>query len=60
MRNWARHVDRRCSETQIPSAAASVDVRVGHLTPEDADVLGALALADQVRKDADRAALTVG
>jgi hypothetical protein len=30
------------------------------LTTDDADVLGALALADQVREDEDRAALTVG
>ena len=41
-------------------AAASLEVRVGALTPEEADVLGALAIADQVREDADRAALTVG
>jgi len=52
-----REAIERCA---IPSAAASVDVRVGSLDPEDADVLGALALADQVREDADRAALTVG
>ena len=52
-----REAIERCA---IPSAAASVDVRVGALTPEDADVLGALALADQVREDADRAALAVG
>ena len=52
-----REAIERCA---IPSAAASVDVRVGSLPPEDADVLGALALADQVREDADRAALTVG
>ncbi len=52
-----REAIERCA---IPSAAASVDVRVGSLPPEDADVLGGLALADQVREDADRAALTVG
>jgi predicted NBD/HSP70 family sugar kinase len=49
-----RDAIERCA---IPSAAASVDVRVGALAPEAADVLGALALADQVREDADRAAL---
>ena len=52
-----REAIERCA---IPSAAASLDVRVGSLPAEDADVLGALALADQVREDADRAALTVG
>ena len=53
-----REAIERCA---IPSAAASrASVRVGALTPEEADVLGALALADQVREDADRAALTVG
>ena len=52
-----RDAIERCA---IPSAAASVEVRVGALTPEEADVLGALAIADQVREDADRAALTVG
>ena len=52
-----REAIERCA---IPSAAASLDVRVGALAPEEADVLGALALADQVREDADRAALTVG
>ncbi|MGV1009302.1 MAG: ROK family transcriptional regulator [Dermatophilaceae bacterium] len=49
-------VERRA----IPSSVASVDVRVGELVPEDADVLGALALAEQVRQDADRAALAAG
>ncbi len=44
----------------IPSAVHSVSVRVGELVPEDADVLGALALAEQVRQDADRAALAAG
>ena len=44
----------------IAYSPTTVDVRVGALTPEDADVLGALALADQVREDADRAALAVG
>ena len=52
-----REAIERCA---IPSAAASLEVRVGALTPEEADVLGALAIADQVREDADRAALTVG
>ena len=52
-----REAIERCA---IPSAAASVEVRVGDLAPETADVLGALALADQVREDADRAALGVG
>lgn len=52
-----RDAIERCA---IPSAAASVRVRVGALPPEHADLLGALALADQVREDADRAALTVG
>ena len=51
-----REAIERCA---IPSAAASVEVRVGDLAPETADVLGALALADQVREDADRAALGV-
>lgn len=52
-----REAIERCA---IPSAAASVEVRTGSLAFEDADVLGALALADQVREDADRAALTAG
>jgi predicted NBD/HSP70 family sugar kinase len=52
-----REAIERCA---IPSAAASVEVVTSSLAPEDADVLGALALADQVREDADRAALTVG
>ena len=52
-----REAIERCA---IPSAAASVEVVTSALAPEDADVLGALALADQVREDADRAALTVG
>jgi hypothetical protein len=51
-----RDAIERCA---IPSAAASVRVVVGALPLEEADVLGALALADQVREDADRAALTV-
>jgi predicted NBD/HSP70 family sugar kinase len=49
-----REAIERCA---IPSAAASLDLRLGALDTEDADVLGALALADQVREDADRAAL---
>lgn len=52
-----REAIERCA---IPSAAASVEVVTSTLTTDDADVLGALALADQVREDADRAALTVG
>ena len=52
-----REAIERCA---IPSAAASVTVCTSALPPEDADVIGALALADQVREDADRAALTVG
>ncbi|MGG5257849.1 ROK family transcriptional regulator [Phycicoccus avicenniae] len=52
-----REAIERCA---IPSAAASVDVRVGELAPEEADVRGALAVADQLREDADRAALAVG
>ncbi len=52
-----RDAIERCA---IPSAAASVRVVVGELPFEQADVLGALALADQVREDADRAALAVG
>ncbi len=51
-----RAIERRA----IPSAVHSVSVRVGELVPEDADVLGALALAGQVRQDADRAALAAG
>ncbi|WP_200934635.1 ROK family transcriptional regulator [Nostocoides sp. Soil756] len=51
-----REAIERCA---IPSAAASVEVRVGALGPEDSDVLGALALADQLREDADRAALAL-
>jgi predicted NBD/HSP70 family sugar kinase len=51
-----RDAIERCA---IPSAAASVRVVGGALPPEEADVLGALALADQVREDADRAALTL-
>ena len=49
-----REAIERCA---IPSAAASVDLRLGALPPAQADVLGALALAEQVREDADRAAL---
>jgi predicted NBD/HSP70 family sugar kinase len=52
-----REAIERCA---IPSAAASVEVRVGLLPPEEADVRGALAVADQLREDADRAALAVG
>lgn len=52
-----REAIERCA---IPSAAASVDVRVGLLPPEEADVRGALAVADQLREDADRAALAAG
>ncbi|KGN33833.1 transcriptional regulator [Knoellia sinensis KCTC 19936] len=52
-----REAIERCA---IPSAAATVDVRVGVLDPDVADAVGALALADQVREDADRAALLVG
>lgn len=52
-----REAIERCA---IPSAAATVEVRVGDLPPEEADVRGALALADQVRDDADRAALVAG
>ena len=44
----------------IPSAVHSLTVRIGKLVPENADVLGALALAEQVRQDADRAALSAG
>ncbi|WP_205860566.1 ROK family transcriptional regulator [Phycicoccus sp. HDW14] len=52
-----REAIERCA---IPSAAASVEVRVGLLPPEEADVRGALAVADQLREEADRAALAVG
>lgn len=52
-----REAIERCA---IPSAAASVEVRVGLLPPEEADVRGALAVADQLREDADRAALAAG
>ncbi len=52
-----REAIERCA---IPSAAATAQVRVGDLPPEEADVRGALALADQVREDADRAALAAG
>lgn len=41
----------------ISRAAASVDVRASIVAAADADVIGALALADQGREDADRAAL---
>jgi predicted NBD/HSP70 family sugar kinase len=51
-----REAIERCA---IPSAAASVEVRVGALAPEEADVRGALALADQLREDADRASLAL-
>jgi predicted NBD/HSP70 family sugar kinase len=49
-------VERRA----IPSAVHSLTIRIGELVPEDADVFGALALAEQVRQDADRAALSAG
>ncbi len=52
-----RDAIERCA---IPSAAASVRVCVGELRPEEADVRGALAVADQLRDDADRAALGTG
>ncbi|NHA69849.1 ROK family transcriptional regulator [Phycicoccus flavus] len=52
-----RDAIERCA---IPSAAATVEVRTGALAPEEADVLGALTLADQVREEADRAALVTG
>jgi predicted NBD/HSP70 family sugar kinase len=48
-----REAIERCA---IPSAAHSVELRVGRLGDE-ADVLGALLLAEQVREDAARAAL---
>jgi predicted NBD/HSP70 family sugar kinase len=49
-----REAVERCA---IPSAVASLDLRLGRLAPEEADVRGALALADQTRIDADRAGL---
>ncbi len=49
-----REAIERCA---IPSAAASVTVQLGELDPEEADVKGALALAEQVREEADRSAL---
>ena len=49
-----REAVERCA---IPSAAASLDLRLGTLGPEEADVRGALALAEQARVEADRAAL---
>jgi predicted NBD/HSP70 family sugar kinase len=52
-----REAVERCA---IPSAAASVDLRLGALGPEEADVRGALALAEQVRVEVDRAALNTG
>ncbi len=52
-----REAIERCA---IPSAAASVEVCVGGMPPEQADLRGALVLADQVREGADRAALGVG
>lgn len=52
-----REAVERCA---IPSAAASVDLRLGTLGPEEADVRGALALAEQVRVEVDRAALNTG
>lgn len=48
-----REAVERCA---IPSAAASLDLRIGALGPEEADVRGALALAEQARVEADRAA----
>jgi len=50
-----REAVERCA---IPSAVASVKLRPGRLAPEQADVRGALALADQTRIEADRAGLT--
>ncbi len=50
-----REAVERCA---IPSAAASVDLRPGRLAPEQADVRGALVLADQTRIEADRAGFT--
>jgi predicted NBD/HSP70 family sugar kinase len=52
-----REAVERCA---IPSAAASVDLRLGTLGPEEADVRGALALAEQARVEVDRAALNTG
>lgn len=52
-----RDAIERCA---IPSAAATVEVRTGELPPEEADVRGALAAADQVRGDEERAALAAG
>jgi predicted NBD/HSP70 family sugar kinase len=52
-----REAVERCA---IPSAAASVDLRLGGLGPEEADVRGALALAEQVRVEVDRASLATG
>ena len=61
---WARSSSEPMREAlercAIPSAAASVRGAGRRPDPEEADVLGALAIADQVREDADRAALTVG
>ncbi|MGL4745089.1 MAG: ROK family transcriptional regulator [Dermatophilaceae bacterium] len=52
-----REAIERCA---IPSAAATVEVRVGALAADEADVVGALALADAQRAAEDRAALAVG
>ena len=52
-----REAVERCA---VPSAAASLDLRLGGLGPEEADVRGALALAEQVRLEADRAAFLPG
>ncbi|MGL5927498.1 MAG: ROK family transcriptional regulator [Dermatophilaceae bacterium] len=52
-----RDAIERCA---IPSAAATVDVRVGALAADEADVVGALALADAQRAAEDRAALVAG
>ena len=52
-----REAIERCA---VPSAAASVEVRLGLLGPEEADVRGALALAEQVRAEAERATIAGG
>ncbi|MGL4176060.1 MAG: ROK family transcriptional regulator [Dermatophilaceae bacterium] len=52
-----RDAIERCA---IPSAAATVDVRCGALAADEADVVGALALADAQRAAEDRAALVAG
>lgn len=45
----------RCA---VPSAVASLDLRLGALGPEEADIRGALALAEQLRAEKDRMALS--